>query len=68
MYPHLLTMIYADREQLGLKDALQNFSKVGSLSLESAEDLDERFAEVLETLLAETPLRQQVIIDLQGVF
>lgn len=47
-------------------EALQTFEKVASLSLESAEDLDERFAEVLETLMAESPMRQQVIVDLQG--
>jgi hypothetical protein len=39
---------------------------MASLSLESAEDLDTRFATSLDELFVESPVRQQVIIDLQG--
>jgi len=45
---------------------LTAFDQVATLSLESAEDLDTRFAAALDELFTESPIRQQVIVDLQG--
>jgi hypothetical protein len=42
------------------------FDRVTTLSLESAEDLDTRFATALDELFVESPVRQQVVVDLQG--
>jgi hypothetical protein len=41
---------------------------VATLSLESAEDLDSRFTIALDELFTESPIRQQVVVDLQGMF
>ena len=38
---------------------------MATLSLESAEDLDTRFATALDELFVESPVRQQVVVDLQ---